>query len=294
MNDPEDILSDALEAFYDYTPITHSSAGSLFTYTIPHDLAHIVTSDICEKSLSTSPSTITLKTPETQAANWSLHASSIWVSSLYMTDHLSDLHIDDRIKVIQQENRSPFYVLELGAGAGLPSIAISKLFEQNIKVAASDYPDDVLIQTLKENVDRNGASRQCSVIPHAWGTDVSSLLHQTVSNSGDLTSGFDLIIAADTLWNPDLHTPFLQTLQSTLRKATSSRIWIVAGLHTGRYTLRSFLDQLPKFGFEAETVEEREVKGNRRREWSVESGGVDEEKERRKWVVCMSIKWSDV
>lgn len=295
MNEPEDFLSDALEILYDYTPITQSTAGSTFTYIITHTHPSIVNRDNPANSHCAS-STITLKTPETQAANWSLHASSIWTSSLYLADHLDDLQIDSRIQDVDVRGdiHNPLCILELGAGAGLPSIAISKRFGHNVKVTASDYPDDALIQTLKGNIDSNGVSKFCSAIAHAWGTSVSPLLSQTYLANEITGPGFDLIIAADTLWNPDLHVLFLQTLQSTLRKKTSARVWIIAGLHTGRYTLQSFMNQLPSFGFEVETIEEREVKGRRRKEWSVESSAGDDEKERRNWVVCMNIKWSKV
>ena len=291
MSDPEDFLSDALEVFYDYAPITQSTAGSIFTYTLPQDTIQ----RHGQSPLSQCPDllTVTLKTPETQAANWALHASSIWMSSLYMMDHLDDLRVEERILDLRRESQDPLHVLELGAGAGLPSIVLSKCYGDDVKVTASDYPDDVLIQSLRDNVDHNGASKNCSVIPHAWGADALPLLSRTYRGGRDTDVGFDLILAADTLWNPDCHILFLRTLQSTLRKTPSARIWIIAALHTGKYTLRSFIEQLSSVGLEAEMVEEREVRGNQRRPWSVsvEDSEKDEDKERRKWVVCMSIKW---
>jgi EEF1A N-terminal glycine/lysine methyltransferase len=97
-SEPEDIFSTSLETLYQYTPIAHSSAGSLFTHTT--------------KTTSRSPITVTLRTPDTLPANWSLHASSIWVSSLYIADNLADLSLDQR----QTTTR----VLELGAGRLFP------------------------------------------------------------------------------------------------------------------------------------------------------------------------------
>lgn len=78
-SDPEDILSTSLQTLYEYAPITHSSAGRVFTYT--------------PKSTLPNPPTVTLNTPDTKPANWSLHASSIWVSSLYVAENLADLHL---------------------------------------------------------------------------------------------------------------------------------------------------------------------------------------------------------
>ena len=109
---------------------------------------------------------ITLSTPDTQAEHWSLHASSIWVSALYIVDHISELGLP---------TNTPLRLIELGAGAGLPSILIARSYP-NVHVLASDFPYPLLIHTLCENVARNDASVDCSVVLHAWDTDPSSLL----------------------------------------------------------------------------------------------------------------------
>ena len=85
---------------------------------------------------------------------------------------------------------------------------------------------------------------QGRVIPYAWGEDPSPLLASTPNNSQP--GGFDIIVAADVLWNASLHDVFVQSLRSLLRKTKDSRIYIVAGLHTGRYTIRGFLQAATK------------------------------------------------
>lgn len=262
-SDPEDILSTSLETLYQYSPITHSSAGSLFTYTT--------------KSTSVSnvpPITVTLRTPDTLPANWSLHASSIWVSSLYIADHIVDL-------CFGQHRTTMKHVLELGAGSGLPSILIAKTYQKFI-VTASDYPDDYLIRALSENVDRNRVSERCRVVPYAWGTEISAF---------GVPATFDFIIAADTIWNSELHAPFIDTLCLALKKSLGSRIHLVAGLHTGRYTLQAFLSAVTKVGLCVESAVEREVNGEARREWSVIRADWEDEQERRRWVVWIVLKW---
>jgi len=93
--DPEDILSTSLETFYGYQPITFGSAGTTFTYGPKGD-----------------GPVITLQVPDTAAANWSLHASDIWVSSIYLADHLDDLRIPNHIDALLP---GELRLLELGA-----------------------------------------------------------------------------------------------------------------------------------------------------------------------------------
>lgn len=265
-SDPEDILSTSLEGLYGYAPIMHSSAGKDFTYT--------------SKSLSWSdsdPLMVTVRTPDTQAANWSLHASAVWVSSLYLADHLDDLHLD------LYNNNPPgniVHILELGAGAGLPSILIAKTCP-HIHVTVSDFPDIHLIRTLSDNVQNNRVSDRCRVVPYAWGSDVAALTQRP----------FDVIVACDTLWNPDLHDIFIDTLCMLLKKVSDARIHLVAGLHTGRYTLQAFMDTARNAGLDICRAREREVTGSIQREWCVSRAETESERERRRWVVWMTLAW---
>jgi hypothetical protein len=89
-SDEEDILASSLELLYGYTPIVHSYPGQDFKYS-EHD--------------------IILRTPDTIAANWSLHANSIWVASLYLAAHLDELELDR----LPEASR----ILELGAGVSM-------------------------------------------------------------------------------------------------------------------------------------------------------------------------------
>ncbi|KAI0629335.1 hypothetical protein C8Q77DRAFT_320903 [Trametes polyzona] len=269
MGDPEDVLADSLESLYDHTPVALGSAGSSYTY-----------------QPQNGTSAITLTTPDTQAANWALHASSIWAASVYVADHINDLHIDDHCKRARKQGR-PLNLLELGAAAGLPSILIAKSYP-DVLVTCSDYPDDALIRTLEENVKRNDASERCRVVPYGWGSDPSILLSST-----PLGEGFDVVLAADTLWNSDTHGIFFDTLRLTLRRSPDARIYLIAGLHTGRYVLQSFLRSLPNAGFTVEELKERRVSGTDERPWSVDRAEGEDERERRRWVVWIVLRWTE-
>lgn len=274
--DPEEILNSSLETLYGYQPITLTSSGSIFTYTIE------------SASLAGTDTSVTLRTPETDRSNWSLHASSIWASSRYLADHLDDLHLQSHLhqRVSQDEK---FCLLELGAGAGLPGIVIAKCHPE-ILVTVSDYPDTQLIQTLSDNIANNHTSANCCARAYAWGSDPCVLFQGgSEQHSGPV---FDAIIAADTLWNSDLHPLFIETLKRTLRKSSSSRAHLVAGLHTGRYTLQSFLDAALQSGFVLESLEERERSGMAKRDWDVTRAEEEDEKERRRWLLWIALKWS--
>ncbi|KAJ7781995.1 hypothetical protein DFH07DRAFT_865065 [Mycena maculata] len=264
--DPEDILSSSLLTLYEYHPITLSSAGSLYTYDSPDP----------------SISKVTLRTPDTEAANWSLHASSVWAASRFIADHLEFLALPTHLTRCPPGNRVK--ILELGAAAGLPSIVLAKKFPE-ISITVSDYPDADLIRTLTDNVAANGVSLNCRAVPYGWGSDPSVLF------LSDDNEKFDVVFAADTLWNPDFHGLFIEALQLTLKRSTHSRVHLFAGLHTGRYTIQSFLNAVSAAGFELETAFENETNGERRGLWSLDRAESEDESERRRWIVCLCLRW---
>ncbi|KZT67383.1 hypothetical protein DAEQUDRAFT_751758 [Daedalea quercina L-15889] len=285
----EDVLGDSLESLYDYTPITHSSAGAVFTYRY---LGREDDADGPEEDTLDAPFAVTVTTPDTQRANWALHASSIWVSALYMADHVHDLRLDRHLRRAADTRTDPrLRALELGAGAGLPGILVARLYPA-VDVVSSDYPDDELIATLADNVQKNDVFTHCHAIPYAWGSDPSPLFAPFAGASSS-QPGFDVVFAADTLWNPDLHSKFLATLSATLRKTSDARVHLVAGFHTGRYTVESFLKSVPDVQLEVEDATEREVGGTRRRPWSVERADQETEEERRRWVLWIVLKWKE-
>ncbi|TRM57951.1 putative methyltransferase-domain-containing protein [Schizophyllum amplum] len=254
----EDVLSDALFTLYDYQPITHASAGQSYTYNYPSQ---------------TSPLSITLTTPDTDAANWELHASSIWMSAVYLADHIDEISLPPDATV-----------LELGAGAGLPSIVLAALHPQ-ASITISDYPDQQVLAAIHENIERNKVVSHCRAAGFAWGTNPEPLLRHA-------PAGYDVVLAADTLWNPTLRESFIDSIEGTLRKSEHARAYIVAGLHTGRYTLQAFLDAVQKSSkLAVVSLVECEARGTERRTWDVTRADNDDDKERRRWVLWIVLKW---
>jgi nicotinamide N-methyltransferase len=112
--------------------------------------------------------------------------------------------------------------------------------------------------------------------------------------------GFDVIIAADTLWNVDLHAAFLQSLESLLRRdadgPSNSSVNLIAGLHTGRWTIQAFLKAVEdRRRFRLHRVVEIRANSGKEatheeRSWEVEREGEDES-DRRAWVVSIIMGW---
>ena len=113
-------------------------------------------------------------------------------------------------------------VLELGAGAGLPSLTASLCGARG--VVATDYgtaSDDALVAALRHNAAALAAQRaacaaaadwRCdvAVAPHVWGADVAPLLALLPPGC----AAFHRIVLADLLFNRTSHRQLLATCQA--------------------------------------------------------------------------------
>lgn len=281
----EDILGSSLQSLYAYMPVTFW--GNVFVH---------------------KRSGCTFESPEPESANWALHAASIWIASLFLADHIDEVihRAHTMAATSPRRETGTEETLELGAGSGMPGIVLAKRlcshFSDDIarRVTLSDYPDPSIIACLHQNIARNNIPPTCiRVVGHVWGDN------NTIAGLG--FNSFDTIIAADTIWNSESHIPFCQTLQMTLKKSPDARVYIAAGLHTGRWTIESFIHKLTRFAFHLESITERftgmssfnqpdegmSLSSNSMfndRSWAAQRIG-ESEADRRQWVVWMVIKW---
>ncbi|CRG85740.1 hypothetical protein PISL3812_02762 [Talaromyces islandicus] len=180
-------------------------------------------------------------------------------------------------------------VLELGAGAGLPSV-ISALSSAS-HVTITDHPSSpAFLGAIEYNIRANVPSWQRESIvstPHEWGALDSQFAR-------DNKGRFSRIIAADCLWMIDQHENLARTLQWFL-DSSRGRAWVVAGLHTGRAVVAHFFEMAVTLGLEIEGIYECDInntdedQGERRREWAAvrEDEGLEN---RKRWCVVAVLK----
>lgn len=135
----------------------------------------------------------------------------LWNASR-ITAHYLEKHAEDLVRGRQ--------VLELGAGAGLPSIVCALESAQNVVV--TDYPDAELIENLEINI-KDCLDPQFSNIMaegYIWGKSPGALIAHLGSPE---KAGFDLLILADLLFNHSEHAKLVYTIQFTLKRRADAR-----------------------------------------------------------------------
>ncbi|KAF2774227.1 nicotinamide N-methyltransferas-like protein Nnt1 [Teratosphaeria nubilosa] len=112
-------------------------------------------------------------------------------------------------------------ILELGAGAGLPSLICA--LNGAHQVVVTDYPDADLIENLRHNITHcPHLSSPPNIVAegYLWGADTSSLTSHLPLGSN---RRFDVLILADLLFNHSEHAKLLRTVQRTLAKSPEAQ-----------------------------------------------------------------------
>lgn len=135
-----------------------------------------------------------------------LFATFIWNGATVLSNYLVE-NMKERIH--------GHSVLELGAGAGVPSIICHNLSAS--LVCASDYPSNSVISNLIHNVNINcicskSHEGEIVVVPYGWGNPPDELISV---NYGD---NYDVVIASECLWHHVQHAILLQTVTNVIRE----------------------------------------------------------------------------
>lgn len=140
----------------------------------------------------------------------------IWNASMAISKY-----IEMNPEIVMNKN-----ILELGSGAGLPSI-ISSLCHSNLTVA-TEYPEDALLSTLEKNLSNNCNNSMFKIVPFKWGDadGINKLMSITPDNKG-----YDVIIMSDLLFNHSQHIALLKSCSQLLANNRDSSIYCVFSHH---------------------------------------------------------------
>lgn len=163
------------------------------------------------------PTSTTFTTKAGQELNLRLVGNSpLWGHLLWNAGQVVARYIEDHASEIVNDKN----VLELGAGAGLPSLIC--VLNGARRVLVTDYSDADLIHNLSINIESCVPQRLQSRITakgYIWGNDTSTLTSALDNNN----AGFDLLLLADILFNHPAHGGLVRTLKQTLKKTAGSR-----------------------------------------------------------------------
>ncbi|KAK5944275.1 Protein N-terminal and lysine N-methyltransferase efm7 [Knufia obscura] len=140
----------------------------------------------------------------------------LWGHLLWNAGRIIARYIEDNAaEVVTHKN-----VLELGAGAGLPSLICA--LHGAKKVVVTDYPDADLIENLRYNICHSiDHQYQHAIVAkgYLWGNDVQPLKAELT----DPDTGFDVLILADILFNHSEHEKLILTMNQTLGGGIAAR-----------------------------------------------------------------------
>ncbi|KAK2793276.1 hypothetical protein FQN50_010016 [Emmonsiellopsis sp. PD_5] len=206
-------------------------------------------------------------------------------------------------------------VLEVGAGAALPSLIAS--LAGAAQVTITDHPSSpALYGAIQQNITNNIPAHirsRISIQPHEWGVlspapqDVGEIegggQTRAVQFAVENKASFTRVIAADCLWMRDQHENLARSLLWFLAPPCPAAIkggggggvaWVVAGFHTGREIVASFFETAVAMGLVVERIWERDVnatseEGEVTREWMAVRPGEGPEN-RARWCVVAFLR----
>lgn len=150
----------------------------------------------------------------------------------------------------------------------------------------SDYPAPVVLENIRRNASNNIPQRlqaRYSIVGHEWGVldnDVATTNH----------GRFTRILAADCYWMPNEHANLVKSMLHFLAPEASSRVFAIAGFHTGRAKLAAFFTEAQAQGLVIEDIYEEDAEGTRRAWQEERDGGTENVTERKKWLVISRLR----
>jgi nicotinamide N-methyltransferase len=177
----------------------------------------------------------------------------LWGHHLWNAGRLISTYLEKNPSLIANKT-----VLELGAGAGLPSLVCAVLGAR--KVVVTDYPDPDLVQNLWRNVEScvSGDEKRVVAEGYCWGADSAPLLAHLEPSP---TPGFDVLILADLLFNHSEHAKLVATISATLAKKEDAKALVFFTPYRPWLYEKdmAFFDLVKEAGFAVEKVLEEKM-----------------------------------
>ncbi|KAK5111025.1 hypothetical protein LTR62_005400 [Meristemomyces frigidus] len=213
-----------------------------------------------------------------------LFSHYLWNAGIKMAELISDDGVEGGKWSVKGHT-----VLELGAGVGLGGIVAALAGAK--EVVLSDYPAPVVLENIRSNASRALVPRKLDSIftveGHEWGNFDSTFARWKAHH-------YTTILAADCFWMPSQHYNLVQSMLNFLSWHTSSRIFAIAGFHTGRAKLAAFFDVAVAEGLDVEEIYEEDADGVQR-DWKPErDGGREDPTGRKKWLVIARLRRREV
>ncbi|KAH0563537.1 hypothetical protein GP486_001893 [Trichoglossum hirsutum] len=263
-SEPEDIFSSALGLlFTDDVRNQHGEPGKSVVYK------------------SNRFGDIKLSLVDPKAEDVRLFAHYLWNASVQLAELVSG---DDQMWSVRGKR-----VLELGAGEGGKIAAICMhiahvlLLIHREWARRNHYPAPEILENISLNTTRNiplSIQPHVSVQGHAWGVCTDKF-------STNAMGKFNVILAADVFWVPRQHRNLARSMLHFLSGGQPSKVFVVAGFHTGRANLARFFDVAVEEGLVVEVILERDAEGNERA-WE-EDREMEDVIERKKWLVIAAM-----
>ena len=152
-----------------------------------------------------------------------LFAHQVWSGSRYMAQYLLE-----NPALVQDKS-----TIEFGAGTALPSLAALK--SGSSFSAITDYPDEDMLQAIRETVGYNwndlgnNVVDRVAVIGHEWGTSTKPMTTALAARRNNSPQAFfDVALLSECLWNHSLHEKLAASLQALLHPAHGCAIFTYA------------------------------------------------------------------
>lgn len=234
-DDDGDMDDDEDEGFLDPFADPDPTQDFTFEYSIPS--THVSTNDtgvdnFNSNSCTTTGSKVQIVVQGYKADSdetWESTGLTLWKATHSLNDYILQ-HYQQWQQQIQQQQQQEYSILELGAGLGVCGILASRLLSSSssttIKVCLTDG-DTQALALLRENVKRNHCSAETTTVKQLlWGRENAQrfALASSTTTSTSTNGTFQIILASDIIYAPQVLVPLWETIQVLLAPTNNNNI----------------------------------------------------------------------